>query len=173
MILGNHVNIARFCLFLMICALPLFAGDEVALDAQSGMPPVAEMRDGELVALLPEADLKALVEESLLGQSDPRFFARMEKIWFEKIGDSQYLRGRGGNQRGKVVNIAMKLLAAGQTTFKPIYIFKACLPVGETCPRNGCLMTDYGDGNIYCGCIPAGGCAMQPIIIILPFLSEF
>ncbi len=182
MVFTKHSHTLFFCLALMMGVMPLIGfagsasaslGDEAALAAQSGLPPVAEMRDGQLVALTSEDNLKAIIEESLLGQSDAQFFARMEKVWFEKIGEFHYLRGRGGNQDGKIVNIAMKLLAAGHGSYRPIPIFKACLPVGETCPRNGCLMTDYGGGNVDCGCVPAGECAMTPIIIIIPFLSEF
>ena len=159
--------------FLLIAAaaISIIAGDRTVNDK-----PLATLKDGQVTPLVSDQQLKTLLTESLLETDDVALMGNVDNVWFEKIGERHYLRGQAVNGEGKPVNIAVELVAKPQakataaSALIPVVVGIACVPVGETCPRTGCLMEDYGDGNISCMCIPAGRCELKPIIIWLPVL---
>jgi len=132
---------------------------------------IAEVHDGVLVPMLSDAEIKNLLEDAMMASSDQELQVWLEKVWFEKNGESHYLMAVAENVSGEKLSSAIKLEEVGitaNTSAVGIPVPVAVIPICKSisCTNDPCPMRVWPE-HIECYCIAAGECELKWRVILI------
>ena len=157
----------------LVClGLAANAGDAMPTGTVADGEPlvIAEIHDGVLVPVLSDGEIKNLLEDAFMASDDLELHALVEKVWFERHGESHYLMTVSENAEGKKLSSAIKLEAFGITTnasavgVLPVAVIPYCKSL--SCTNDPCPMRVWPE-HIECYCIAAGECELKWRIILI------